>query len=117
MYAKKLGLLMAMLVLVAYAGTGKRAWALCRDQYGNIIDCGCACLAGGPTASYTGTGSSCAAASSSARSQGNTEAYSDCQPDSVCASTYVVDTACYWDAAAQVYKEVGYVHFRCLVCE
>jgi hypothetical protein len=117
MYAKKLGLLMAMLILVAYAGTGKRAFALCRDQYGHIIECGCTCLSGGETALYTGTGSSCTAAASSARAQGYSEADADCLPDSVCNRSYIVDTSCYWDADAQVYKEVGYVHFRCNICE
>jgi hypothetical protein len=104
MEKRKIGYLLAMLLLVAYAGK-KPVLALC------------ACTPGGPTADYEGSGSSCTQAAASAKSQGYAEADAGCWPDSVCRRTYNVETPCYWDANAQVYKEVGWVLYRCYVCQ
>ena len=113
MSAKKLVFLMAMLLLVSYAE--RPVLALCGDGQGGLVEC-CACAPGGDTLSYEGSGSSCTAATASAKSQGYAEANAGCWPDSVCRRTYYVETPCYWDAAAGVYKEVGWVHYRCYIC-
>jgi hypothetical protein len=112
MTTTKLGFLTVMLLLVAYAA--KPVSALCGPY---MQSCGCVCIGGGDTNDYEGSGSSCTQASSSARSQGYAEADASCFPDGLCSRTYNVVTPCYWDSTAQVYKEVGYVHYRCSVCE
>jgi hypothetical protein len=110
MNRRKLFLVLAAVVLVAFAV--RPGSALC-----GLTTCGCVCLPGGGTAGYVGSGSSCSQASASAKSQAFAEVTSDCSPDGFCSRTYVVDTACYWDSAAQVYKEEGEARFRCSYCE
>lgn len=112
MQRRKLCFILATLVLVAYAV--RPSSALCGP---NATSCGCVCVGGGDTNDYQGSGSTCTQASASAKSQAYAEVAADCSPDGTCSRSYIVVTACYWDSAAQVYKEVGYSHYRCQICE
>ena len=111
---KKLFLLLATLLLTAYAV--RPGLALCGFQ-----PCGCHCQWPLETQDYEGSGATCSEASASAWSQSYAEASGGCPSpgyDGICSPiNYVVDIPCYWDDAAQVYKEVGHASFRCRVCE
>lgn len=63
------------------------------------------------TATYSGTGSSCAAASSSWEAQAMSEAEQVC-PVAVC-YTPVVTTSCYWDPSCGAYRASGYFTYKC----
>jgi hypothetical protein len=78
-------------------------------------DCRCT-PAGGSTADYWGTGSTCSQAAASWKSQANAEASAMCWPDGVCQLGYTVNIPCYWDATEQVYKENGETRYRCYIC-
>lgn len=108
----KLCFVLATLLLVAYAV--RPGSALCGP---NLQSCGCVCVPGSDTIDYEGSGSTCSEASFSARSQAYAAVEADCWMDGYCSRSYNVETACYWDAAAGVYKEVGYAHYRCRTCE
>lgn len=97
--------ILAMLVLVVLAAVPQTSRAA-----------GCACLFGGVTQEHWGSGASCSQAVSAAASPGYDEAAAGCYPDSVCLQTYVERTACYWDAAAGVYRASGVVRYRCYIC-
>jgi hypothetical protein len=104
MRSMRLMSILAMLVLVVLAAAP------------GVSRAGCACLPGGTTQLYWGSGANCSQATSAAAVQGYDEADASCYPDSVCLQTFVVDTACYWDAAAMVYKVSGRVRYRCEIC-
>ena len=94
----------AMLVLVALAAAP------------GVSDAACACLPGGTSPIYWGSGANCSQATSAAAGPGYDDAEAGCSPDSVCLETFVVQTACYWDATEMVYKVSGKVRYRCEIC-
>ena len=104
MRSMRLMSILAMLVLVILAVAPR------------ISNAACACLPGGTTPLHWGSGSSCSQATSAASSPGYDEADAGCSPDSVCLATFVVQTACYFDAAEGVYKVSGKVRYRCEIC-
>lgn len=111
MTAKRLALVLVMLVLVISAG--KPLSALCMVN-GQVVSCGCVCFGGGMTGTYTGSGSTCTQARWAAELQAAPEV--NCE-SGICRQTYVASVACYWDNAAGVYKESGRIRFHCYLCE
>lgn len=63
------------------------------------------------TATYSGTGSSCAAAYSNWESQAMSEAEQVC-PVGVC-FTPVTTTSCFWDSSCGAYRASGYFTYKC----
>jgi hypothetical protein len=104
MRSMRLMSMLAMLVLVALAAAPE------------VAEAACACLPGGTSLLHWGSGANCSQATSAAASPGYDEAVAGCSPDSVCLDTFVVQTACYWDAAEMVYKVSGKVRYRCYIC-
>ena len=104
MRSMRLMSILAMLVLVILAATPR------------VSEAACACLPGGTTQVYWGSGANCSQATSAAANPGYNDADAGCYPDSVCLTTFVVDTACYWDATEMVYKVSGKVRYRCYIC-
>ena len=104
MRSMRLMSILAMLVLVVLAAAPR------------VSEAACACLPGGTTQVYWGSGANCSQATSAAASPGYNDADAGCYPDSVCLATFVVQTACYWDAAEGVYKVSGKVRYRCEIC-
>jgi hypothetical protein len=109
MKIKRLFLVLAVVVVCCIAAEPRVAQA--------VSDCRCL-PAGGSTADYWGTGSSCTAAASDWKAKARAEEVADCMPYGVCSMTppYVVNIACYWDEATQAYWENGEGRFRCQVC-
>lgn len=97
-------LLTLVLAVAAIVSVPKTASALCR------------CLGSLSTQTYSGMGASCSEAEANLRSQANEEAQITCFPDSVCSSSLVIDTACYWDPAGGVYRISGHMTYKCFHC-
>ncbi|HEV2852609.1 MAG TPA: hypothetical protein VHC97_07375 [Thermoanaerobaculia bacterium] len=97
-------LLTLVLTVAAIVSVPKTASALCR------------CVGSLSTQSYSGMGASCSEAEADLRAQANNEAQTVCFPDSVCSSVLVIDTACYWDPAGQVYRTSGHMTYKCFHC-
>ncbi len=104
MRSMRLMSILAMLVLVVLAAAPRESEAAC------------ACLFGGISPIYWGSGANCSQATSAAANPGYDDADAGCAPDSVCLATFIVHTACYFDAAEGVYKVSGKVRYRCEIC-
>lgn len=75
----------------------------------------CACVPGGVTLTYTGTGTTCANATNDLDNQAHPEAVAGCATlDGLCNETLIISTACYLDGG--VWKVQGRIRYRCYAC-
>jgi hypothetical protein len=68
------------------------------------------------TSTYSGIGSTCAAAKADWKNQANGEAICNCLYSEICTPTEVVTTACFWDNSCGSYRESGYFRYNCVTC-
>jgi hypothetical protein len=67
------------------------------------------------TATYSGIGTSCAAAKADWKNQADIEAVSTCDSSQYCVPPVeVVTTACFWDTSCGAYRESGYIKYKCV---
>lgn len=104
MRAKVFGIiLVSILAIAATLMQGPADANLCSCQFSPVQQ----------TATYSGTGSSCAAAKTAWQTQAYIAAASSCESGDMCFSYYVT-TTCFWDPSCGAYRESGYVRYKCV---
>jgi hypothetical protein len=77
----------------------------------------CKCLGGGITSTFTGAGTDCNSAFNSLYNQCAAQAESRCSgDDGTCLGTVTITNPCHFHQLDNMWKENGYMSYKCEIC-